>query len=416
MNMQANKPRILFVSPRVPFPANSGTKIRIANLLQALLELGEVDLVCHAFPSELPDLENSDGRFPAWFSRLRSIRVVPHPDWPEILPENLRHNLPRRLFAKEGLLYGSFPAAHLLEPCAHFAREADLIWAERLYVAHALREHAGKLIVDLDDLESVKFAREADTCNSAFMAMGYRREAARLAAMEKDAANRYLLTTVCSTGDTAHFGTSASRVQVVPNGVDDALTDLPPLPRLPDRLVFVGTLNYGPNVDAVVYFCRNIFPLILAKHPGAVLDIVGLKPGADVLALADDKHVFIHANVPEVAPYVQRAAMSIVPIRIGGGTRLKILESLALGTPVVSTTVGAEGLDLDHERHLLLADEPTSFAQAVSDLLANPSRAQQLADTGLERVKEQYLWSSIRNKLANLCGGLLSAGNQREAR
>ncbi len=415
-NVPMDKPRILFVSPRIPFPANSGTKIRIANLLQSLHELGEVDLICHAFSFELPDLDNVVSNSPTWFSNLRSVRVVPHPDWPQILPENLRRTLPWRLVAKDGLLYSSFPAAHLLELCNGDAREADLIWAERLYVAHALREHANKIIVDLDDLESVKFAREAETSDSLLKAIGYRREAARLAAMERDAAKRFMLTTVCSAGDAAHFGALAQRVRVVPNGVGDTLTDLPPVPRLPDRLVFVGTLNYGPNVDALLYFCREVFPLILAQRPRAVLDIVGLKPRVDIESLADNTHVFVHANVPDVAPYVQRAALSVVPIRIGGGTRLKILESIALGTPVVSTTVGAEGLDLDHEQHLLLADDTASFARAVSELLATPSRASQLADAGLKRVKERYLWSSIRSDLTNLCSSVLSSGRRQGAK
>ncbi|MCP5190693.1 MAG: glycosyltransferase [Pseudomonadales bacterium] len=404
-----SKPRILFVSPRIPFPANSGTKIRIANLLQALMELGEVDLVCHAFPSELPDLENAVSHAPAWFSRLHSIRVVPHPDWPEILPENLRRSLPWRLFAKEGLLYGSFPAAHLLEPCARIAREADLIWAERLYVAHALREYADKIIVDLDDLESVKLAREADTCDSPLVAMGYRREATRLITMEKAAASRYLLTTVCSAGDTTLFGASANRVQVVPNGVDDSLIELPQVDRIPDRLVFVGTLNYKPNVDAVLYFCRDIFPRILRVRPSVVLDIVGSKPSTEVTELVNNTSVFLHANVPEVAPFVLRAALSIVPLRIGGGTRLKILESMALGTPVVSTTIGAEGLDLEHGRHLLLTDTPDYFAKIILDLLSHPEQAATMAKSGIERVRELYLWSTIRHNLATTCQNLIES-------
>src|SRR4029077_11584916 len=122
---------------------------------------------------------------------------------------------------------------------------------------------------------------------------------------------------------------------------------------------------YEPNQDAIHYFCREILPLIRAQLSDVTLDIVGLMPPESILSLHDGRNVFVHPDVPSVVPFVQRAALSIVPLRVGGGTRLKILESLALGTPVVSTSVGSEGLDLRSGEHLLLADTPQAFADAV---------------------------------------------------
>ena len=123
----------------------------------------------------------------------------------------------------------------------------------------------------------------------------------------------------------------------------------------------------------------------------------------------------MHPNVPEIAPYVQSAALSIVPLRVGGGTRLKILESLAMGTPVVSTTVGAEGLDLQDGEHLLLADSPDDFANAVLRILHDVALRTRLAESGRQRVAQRYLWSSVRTRVAELADGWLTAGRRKIA-
>lgn len=402
------RPRILFLSPRFPFPLNSGTPIRINHLLQGVAQVGDVDLVCYGAPHALDDdlLDNPDA-MPSWWRNLRSVQVLPRPRWHAADPPLYQRRLSMRLLSSSGLCYDSFPSAPMQKLAAQLAARVDLIWAERLYVALGFKQFADKVVVDLDDLESVKLSREAQTEPHVYMRWALRREAARLANMERAAVRQFSRVAVCSPEDARFFGSSADRVWVMPNGVDDALTEKPAIPRVRHRLVFVGTLSYTPNEDALLYFCREILPLVLAQVPDVSLSIVGLKPPPSILALQDGQRIFVHANVPEVAPYVQEATASIVPLRVGGGTRLKILESLALGTPVVSTTVGAEGLDLRHGEHLLLADSPKDFAESVVGVLRDADLHERLAVGGRNRVKQSYLWSSLRNQVAAQCEALL---------
>jgi glycosyltransferase involved in cell wall biosynthesis len=138
-------------------------------------------------------------------------------------------------------------------------------------------------------------------------------------------------------------------------------------------------------------------------------------PPESIMALHDGRSVFVHPNVPAVEPFVQGAALSIVPLRIGGGTRLKILESLALGTPVVSTTVGAEGLDLQAGEHLLLADTAEAFADAVIHFLNEPAYRHQIAMAGQHQTRQLYLWSAIRDRAATFVEGWLAARKSRAA-
>ena len=401
------RPRILFVSPRLPLPLNSGTKIRTSHLIRGLVQVGDVDLVSYGSPLELDELLSSNTQIPEWWSELHSIQILPHPPWHATDPPLYQRRLGQRFLSRTALTYSSFPGTPLHRRAAPLAENADLIWVERLHTALGLTRFARKIIVDLDDMESVKTSREAESNPLPYMRWATKREAARLARMERAAVEQFSRVTVCSEGDTRFFGDAADRVWIVPNGVDDKLTDKPSVPRDLHRLVFVGTMNYGPNEDAVLYFCREIFPRVRAQIPDARLSIVGLKPPATLLALQDDRSIFVHANVPDVAPYVQRATVSIVPLRVGGGTRLKILESLALGTPVVSTTVGAEGLDLNHGEHLLLADSPADFAEAVVRMLRDSDLNNRLAVEGRNRVRQLYLWSSIQNQVATQCENLL---------
>ena len=196
--------------------------------------------------------------------------------------------------------------------------------------------------------------RQADNEKARYTRWALLREADRLEREERYAWFRFAHISVCSDNDRTFIGGPEDRVSVIPNGVDDAFLELAAIPRIPERLLFVGTLNYPPNQDAIHHFCTEILPRVRAQQPNVSLSIVGLNPTQSVLDLHDGQSVFVHPNVPEMAPYVQSAALSIVPLRVGGGTRLKILESLAMGTPVVSTTVGAEGSIFGQRASLLL--------------------------------------------------------------
>jgi glycosyltransferase involved in cell wall biosynthesis len=184
---------------------------------------------------------------------------------------------------------------------------------------------------------------------------------------------------------------------VIPNGVDITEKQL-----LPERtgsadILLIGTLSHAPWKDAVHYFHDCIFPLIEATVPQARMLVVGNAPD-DIAKLASGQ-VLVTGRVSEVLPSYERACLSVVPLRSGGGTRLKILEALAYGRPVVSTSIGSEGLDLCPGRDLLIADEPDEFARQVIHLLTDPSQRRPLIQEGRRTVETRYGWDTIADQL-----------------
>ncbi len=200
----------------------------------------------------------------------------------------------------------------------------------------------------------------------------------------------------------------ARRVELVPNGADVPLLPVP----VPDpgdgspgegsgSLVFVGLLSYGPNADGVRWAVREILPLIREARADVRLSVVGGEAPDDIRALEGDG-VSILVRVDDVRPHVRAAAVAIVPLRTGGGTRLKILEALALGRPVVTTTVGCEGLDVVDGEHLLVRDDPREFASAVLAVLRDRDLATRLGRAGHELASARYAWPVAARPLVDL--------------
>ena len=186
---------------------------------------------------------------------------------------------------------------------------------------------------------------------------------------------------------------------VIPNGVDTTicqpLTDHNPQ----DTLLLIGTIGYPPNEDSVIYFCQEILPLIEERVPDINLLVVGHAPSKRVLAFSSRANITITGSVPEVLPYYERSSILVAPLRAGGGTRLKILEAMAYGVPVVSTAIGCEGLDVQDGQELFIADAPADFANAVVQLLRDQALSQHLRQNALALVKHKYDWMVIVNQL-----------------
>jgi glycosyltransferase involved in cell wall biosynthesis len=214
---------------------------------------------------------------------------------------------------------------------------------------------------------------------------------------------------VCSETD-AQALRYAPNVRVVPNGVEipDA-TDLQntKLKQAAQRSIFlfVGDMQYPPNVDAVTHFAQRVLPRIHAEEPGDQFLIVGREPPASVRRLHNGRTLIVTGTVQDVSPYLQIAAVAVVPMRLGGGTRIKILEAMAHGVPVVSTSVGAEGLDVQSGRHLLLADEPDAFAKACLSVSRDRSLQHRLAAEGYQLVREKYDWTQIERLVQQIVIG-----------
>jgi glycosyltransferase involved in cell wall biosynthesis len=209
---------------------------------------------------------------------------------------------------------------------------------------------------------------------------------------------------------------SGCRVEVVPNGVDCEANRPHLVEPMPKTLIFNGALTYDANYDAMYYFLSQIYPLIRQQVPKVTLTITGSPKGVDLESLQIDKSVSLSGYVEDIRPLVAGSAACVVPIRQGGGTRLKILEAMALGTPVVSTSKGAEGLEVTPERDILIADEPYEFAAQVVRLLGNVGLAEQLALQARRLVEEQYDWTEITCRFVDLVEEVAGAQRPREGR
>ena len=192
----------------------------------------------------------------------------------------------------------------------------------------------------------------------------------------------------------------SDRIAVVPNGVDMDFFHGESGHSSPDSLVFIGSLDWRPNVDCVIYFLDEIWPLIKNSFPEARLAVVGRNPLPGLASRVASEHsVTLHGSVDDVRPYINSAQVCIVPLRIGSGSRLKILEAFAMGKPVVSTSVGAEGLEVENGRQVLIADNPADFADAVKRLFVDPAYRHSLAFEGRQLAMEKYSWRILAERL-----------------
>ena len=379
--------RVLFVCPFVPWPLNSGGRIRTYHLLQALGKRAHIDLLLVREPGPIEEAEAalaplvarvdfferaapgavmrwSRPKIERWFhspdlraSLARAIAGTGHPGEPDQAPYDLVH-------LDELLLARTLPAGNRVPVVQHHHKIDSVLY-------DLLSTHQGP-------------ARHFDLW--------------KLRQLEREAARRIRHHLVCSEEDAAILRRRYPDLElgVVPSGFDPQHFRPSPdgVQRERDLLVFVGSMSYGPNVDAVVHFVREVLPRVRVRRPAAHLEIVGLDPAPEVLALAGPG-VKVVGGVPDVRPYFERASAVVVPLRIGGGTRLKIVEALAMGAPVVSTPVGAEGLGLTHGEELLLARAPGAFAQAILQLLERPEWARDLGARGKVSVENRFRWDVL---------------------
>ncbi len=394
--------RILFLSHIFPYPLDNGAHIRVHNMMEALARVGRVDWI--GYTSEggegrLPDREAMEN----FRGLCASAQVLCDPPREGSRARNGIRALSRHVLHGEPEMYATYPAAPLVRRARQLMGMADVIWVESMHLAHWLRDCRDRMIVDTIDLHAVRSSRERDLNPMSFKKAADWFEVRKLKHEEEMAVRRYSRVVVCSEDERAFWASGdRGRVWVVPNGVSEALCGHQERQEAQDRLVFVGTLEYRPNEDAVVWFCKEVLPRVALEIPGVSFFVVGRNPSQRLKGLHDGRRVNIVGRVPDVAPYVREAALSVVPLRMGGGTRLKILESLALGTPVVSTSVGFEGLALEPGRDLLAADDPESFASAVVRLLRNQDVRRRLAEAGRERARAAYGWQGIQRNLAGL--------------
>ncbi|MGY1831683.1 glycosyltransferase [Geodermatophilus sp. SYSU D01180] len=396
-----------------PWPARSGYRQRLHWTLRTLSELGAVDLlVVRDRPLPAPDGPPAE-------VRLGRSEVVIAPYTARSSTSRAAHWLasgrPRRLVGQDWRC-----AREVAQRWA--STGYDLVWFAHSPTYLALGDVLpAPHVVDLDNLES-SMARHRRTGRDRLSSgRSVARHVASAAAdlldewlwrrVEKRVTARAAVTVVCSSLDRSRLG--RSRVAVLPNGYElsRSAAGTSACPAAPGAvLLFVGLLTYEPNRDGVAFFAREVLPLIRAHRPDVRFRVVG-DHGADVVdALRGVASVELTGEVPDVTAELAAASVVVVPLRFGGGTRIKVLEAFAHGVPVVSTTVGCEGLDVEAGRHVLLADDPPSLAAACLGLLEDAERRTALRAEAEDLWRRQYRWAAITPTVREIVEAAVARG------
>jgi glycosyltransferase involved in cell wall biosynthesis len=390
--------KILFVTPFLPSPPRFGGQRRLDGLMRQLAQKHEVSVLAFNRTDEW-----AEASLEATRGYCRRVVNVPNLDLTDMRQKRtlqLRslvstHSYEGLLAARRSDFQRVFE--QMLSDTAYdvvqveFAQMAAFTFARRAGQVFVLDEHN----VEYDILR--RTARSSGTLpRQIYNALNWR----KLAREEQGAWKRFDGVALTSDRDErlVREKLPTARTAVIPNGVD--LTAFAPVTGSAEAktLLFFGAINYQPNHDGVIHFIDHIFPKIRQMYPDARLCVLG--PGArDEIYGRAGNGVEVLGMVDEVGPYIDRASAIVVPLRIGGGTRLKIVEALAKGKAVVSTRLGAEGLDVVHDQHLLLADEPDDFAGQVSRVFSEPGLAERLGKSGRELMERQYSWQSIAARL-----------------
>ena len=297
------------------------------------------------------------------------------------------------------------------------SRAYDLVHLDSIhmirYAEAGLRSAQGRprVVYNWHNIESEAMRRYSASVESPAKRWYAAQTARKLEALEHDILHSAFGHIVCSERERIQLRQVApgARIEVVENGVDTARFANPEghgeeghggEKADAARFVFVGTMDYFPNVDAAVFFVESVWPEVRKRLPSATLAIVGANPTAAVRALAQVPGITVTGTVPDVLPYYSQATAAIVPLRTGGGTRLKILEAMAAGVPVVSSPLGAEGLAVTDGKEILLVDEIRHWATKLVELAASRPLAERLRAAGLELVQSRYDWNMLGETLS----------------
>jgi glycosyltransferase involved in cell wall biosynthesis len=384
---------LLFLSAWCPLPADNGAKLRIAHLLRELASQHEVDLLAFA-----PEPSGSDA-----LHELRGICADV-----ELLPETPFAG--RNMGRLRGLL-SSWPrsvvANHSVAMAAAVRARAripyDLVIASELHMApYALLLNIPRLLeeVELAILRD-QYVWQTRLAGRARYGLTWWKTRRYVATLLRQFAGA----SVVSERERALLQPLAPphlQLAVIPNGVDTLACTESYGPPEADTLIYPGALSYHANFDAVSHFLGAIWPRLRAARPSVRLRVTGRVTPEQIAALPSAQGVEFTGYLDDVRPAVARAWAEVVPLRQGGGTRLKVLEALALGTPVVSTSKGIEGLDLEDGLHVLVADSAVDFAMATERVLGDAPLRARLASAGRQVVRERYDWRSIGERLNDL--------------
>ena len=400
--------RILYLATWYPYPADNGYKIRVYHLLRALGARHQVTLLSFSFGTSDPTPKNELHHFCA------EVQAIP------VNPFERRQILPGMQFLSlEPVVTRPVPAMHRAVRDTLARTSFDVAIASTEVTATYALQTPGVTAKVLEEHNSL----------TRWMWERYREQKSALQRLrcwvswqktrhyEARLFRKFDLCVMVSEPDRQAsmqmLPGYRGPMEVVPNGVD-CQRNAPGLAQpMPNSLVFNGSLTYHANYDAMRYFLTDIFPLIKHKVPSVSLKITGSTSGVNLAGLPLDGNVKLTGYVDDVRPSVASAWVCVVPIRQGSGTRLKILEAMALGTPVVATAKGAEGLDVTDGEHILLADEPAAFAEHTLQLLGDAALRRRLTANARRLVEERYDWEQIGQRFVKLVEGAIHRRRER---
>ena len=386
---RAGRPRALFVSPEAPYPTIGGGALRSASVLEYLSQHYAVDAIFFA-ETRVP---------PGHIERLETICLPYHSKRPAA-----------RAFRNAARLFRNRPP--LLDRFSGFGRRiADFVAGQRYdlaviehfwcapYLAD-LRASCEKVWLNLHNIESVWHQRLAGHSSRA-QAFAHQRFAKAYRALEKLWLPQFdgLLVTSRNDAEQIEGISGVSQVIVYPN----ALPVVPPIEKKEeDVIAFSGNLEYEPNQAALRFFINGIWPAIRYRWPALTFRIIGKNPHAVRGLLSGDVRIELIGPVDDAIACLASAKVVVAPLLTGSGTRIKILEAWAAATPVVSTSIGAEGLEFEAGHHLLIADEPAEFADRISQLLASTGKRVELGQAGRKLCQDRYTWITAWRELRTM--------------
>lgn len=392
---------VLFIAPTLPIPT-SGGRTRLFNLVKQIAQRHEVSVLCFIQPGE----ESMLPQVSPFCRRLVTVPFAGPP--PQGAWRNRLLGWMRILFDRLPRYARTFPVERMRQPLRTLLQleTFDVVVLQDMYVVELASELAGlPRVLGKENVESEIASRAmAGSCCPVHRLRDWLIWR-KLLAYERRWVRRFAVCTAVSETDAGLLKAMSPKTEVlvVPNGVDCAHFAPPPGERSAGRLLFFGVLDYAANQHGLAWFCEQVLPRVRRVHPDATLEICGLHQSLAVTALAKAPGVQLTGFVPDIRPKLWQSRASVVPLHYGGGTRLKILEALAAGCPVVSTSAGAEGLDLERGEHLLIADSPEEFARCLTDLLSNDGLCQRLSEAGRGAVARRYDWSGIACSLEAAC-------------
>lgn len=382
--------KILFISPRVPYPPIKGDKLRTYHFIKRLSKKHDIDL-CTFYENkeELVGLEEMK----KYCSEVRSVFLPKHQAYVNIL--RTCYNL---LPFQVNYYYSKSMEREIFE--LTMANTYDIVYISlQRMMLYADYVKSGKIVLDRIDALSLNMKRRAENERNPIKKAIFYFEYLNVRHYERSAKRKYDWCVITSEVDKMAIGDN--NIIVVPNGVDTEYFQPQKIEKDID-IIFTGNMGYFPNIDAMKYFSKDIMPKILRKRPDIKLYIVGTAPVNDIKSLNDDKIVFVTGFVKDIREYLNRAKVFIAPLRSGSGIQNKILEAMACALPVVTTLYGNAGIKAEAGKQLVMADEPFEFSQRVLELLKNEQKRIEVGNEARKMAISNFSWSSSVIKLEEL--------------